>query len=140
MAGAELVIIGLLSISLALSIWHIINRKDSAAGMELRKEIREMDVERTRSLMDTLEALGKAQQIHLSGVSENIKNLREGNEKKLDEMRLIVDEKLQSTLEKRIGESFKLVSDRLEAVQRGLGEMQALATAVSYTHLRAHET
>ncbi|MBK64324.1 MAG: DNA recombination protein RmuC [Euryarchaeota archaeon] len=128
MTGAELVIIGLLTISLALSIWHIINRKDSAAGMELRKEIREMDVERTRSLMDTLEALGKAQQIHLSGVSENIKNLREGNEKKLDEMRLIVDEKLQSTLEKRIGESFKLVSDRLEAVQRGLGEMQALAT------------
>ncbi|MBD50689.1 MAG: DNA recombination protein RmuC [Euryarchaeota archaeon] len=128
MAGAELVIIGLLSISLALSIWHIINRKDSGAGMELRKEIREMDLERTRSLMDTLEALGKAQQIHLSGVSENIKNLKEGNEKKLDEMRLIVDEKLQSTLEKRIGESFKLVSERLEAVQRGLGEMQALAT------------
>ena len=128
MAGAELVIIGLLTISLALSIWHIINRKDSGAGMELRKEIREMDLERTRSLMNTLEALGKAQQIHLSGVSENIKNLKEGNEKKLDEMRLIVDEKLQSTLEKRIGESFKLVSDRLEAVQRGLGEMQALAT------------
>ena len=47
---------------------------------------------------------------------------------KLDEMRLVVDEKLQSTLEKRIGESFKQVSERLEAVQRGLGEMQALAT------------
>lgn len=128
MAEVELAIIGLLAISLTFSIWHIINRKDSGAGMELRKEIREMDIERTRSLMDTLEALGKAQQIHLSGVSENIKNLKEGNEKKLDEMRLIVDEKLQSTLEKRIGESFKLVSERLEAVQRGLGEMQALAT------------
>ena len=56
--------------------------------------------------------------------------LQEGNEKKLDEMRVTVDEKLQSTLEKRLGESFKLVSERLEAVQRGLGEMQSLATGV----------
>ena len=128
MADTELVIIGLLVIVLTMLIWHTINKKDSNEGMELRKEIREMDIERTKALMDTLEALGKAQQIHLSGVSENIKDLKEGNEKKLDEMRLIVDEKLQSTLEKRIGESFKLVSDRLEAVQRGLGEMQALAT------------
>jgi DNA recombination protein RmuC len=46
-------------------------------------------------------------------------------------MRATVDEKLQSTLEKRLGESFKLVSDRLEAVHKGLGEMQGLATSVS---------
>jgi DNA recombination protein RmuC len=59
-----------------------------------------------------------------------LKQLQEGNEKKLDEMRKTVDEKLQGTLEKRLGESFKLVSDRLEAVQRGLGEMQSLATGV----------
>jgi DNA recombination protein RmuC len=45
-------------------------------------------------------------------------------------MRQTVDEKLHDTLEKRLGESFKLVSDRLEAVQRGLGEMQNLATGV----------
>lgn len=56
--------------------------------------------------------------------------IRESNEKKLDEMRRTVDEKLHNTLEKRLGESFKLVSERLEAVQRGLGEMQSLATGV----------
>lgn len=56
--------------------------------------------------------------------------IQESNEKKLDEMRQTVDEKLHSTLEKRLGESFKLVSDRLEAVQRGLGEMKSLADGV----------
>lgn len=63
-------------------------------------------------------------------VEEQLKNLQQNNEKKLEEMRVTVDEKLQSTLEKRLGESFKLVSERLEAVQRGLGEMQTLATGV----------
>ena len=49
------------------------------------------------------------------------------NAAKLEEMRQTVDEKLHATLEQRLGESFKLVSDRLEQVHRGLGEMQALA-------------
>jgi DNA recombination protein RmuC len=56
--------------------------------------------------------------------------MREANEKKLEEMRRTVDEKLQGTLEKRLGESFKLVSERLDAVHKGLGEMQTLATGV----------
>lgn len=64
------------------------------------------------------------------GVALAIKELQAGNEKKLDEMRTTVDEKLQGTLEKRLGESFALVSERLEAVQRGLGEMQQLAGGV----------
>ena len=59
-----------------------------------------------------------------------IKALQESNERKLDEMRQTVDEKLQSTLERRLTESFKVVSENLEAVQRGLGEMQTLATGV----------
>ena len=63
-------------------------------------------------------------------VDAQLKHLQESNEKKLDQMRETVDEKLQSTLEKRLGESFKLVSERLEAVQHGLGEMQSLATGV----------
>ncbi|MCD6497156.1 MAG: DNA recombination protein RmuC [Deltaproteobacteria bacterium] len=58
------------------------------------------------------------------------KEMQEGNEKKLEEMRRTVDEKLQSTLERRLGESFKLVSDRLDAVHKGLGEMQTLASGV----------
>lgn len=63
-------------------------------------------------------------------LEKKIADLQQGNEKKLDEMRKTVDEKLQDTLEKRLGESFKLVSDRLEAVHKGLGEMQSLATGV----------
>jgi DNA recombination protein RmuC len=65
-----------------------------------------------------------------STIDTQLKYLQESNEKKLDQMRRTVDEKLQSTLEKRLGESFKLVSERLEAVQHGLGEMQNLATGV----------
>ncbi|MEC9233339.1 MAG: DNA recombination protein RmuC, partial [Planctomycetota bacterium] len=56
--------------------------------------------------------------------------LREGNEKKLEEMRKTVDEKLQGTLEKRLGEAFKQVGERLESVQKGLGEMKQLAEDV----------
>jgi DNA recombination protein RmuC len=56
--------------------------------------------------------------------------LRNENVKKLDEMRATVDEKLQATLEQRLGASFKQVSDRLEQVHRGLGEMQNLAIGV----------
>lgn len=59
-----------------------------------------------------------------------VKEMQEGNERKLEEMRRTVDEKLQGTLEKRLGESFKFVSDRLEMVHKGLGEMQGLATGV----------
>jgi len=65
-----------------------------------------------------------------SRIDAQLKHLQESNEKKLDQMRETVDEKLQSTLEKRLGQSFKLVSERLEAVQHGLGEMQNLATGV----------
>lgn len=63
-------------------------------------------------------------------IKEQLNEIRETNEKKIEEMRLTVDEKLQGTLEKRLGESFKLVSDRLEAVHKGLGEMQGLASGV----------
>lgn len=63
-------------------------------------------------------------------IDTQLKHLQESNEKKLDQMRETVDEKLQTTLEKRLGQSFKLVSERLEAVQHGLGEMQNLATGV----------
>jgi DNA recombination protein RmuC len=56
--------------------------------------------------------------------------IQQDNATKLEQMRATVDEKLQSTLETRLGQSFKLVSERLEAVQRGLGEMQSLASGV----------
>ncbi len=59
-----------------------------------------------------------------------ISNLQEENNKQLDKIRETVDEKLQKTLENRIGESFKMVSERLEQVYKGLGEMQHLASGV----------
>ncbi len=84
----------------------------SKAAKDLREEVQN-SLDRVRTTLDS-----------------RIKELQEGNEKKLDQMRKTVDEKLHDTLEKRLGESFKLVSDRLEAVHKGLGEMQTLATGV----------
>lgn len=65
-----------------------------------------------------------------STVGQNLETLRKDNEEKLEKMRATVEEKLQGTLEQRLGESFKQVSDRLEAVHKGLGEMQTLASGV----------
>jgi len=63
-------------------------------------------------------------------IESNLKEMQRDNGEKLEKMRQTVDEKLHNTLEKRLGESFKLVSDRLEQVHKGLGEMQTLATGV----------
>jgi len=63
-------------------------------------------------------------------IEKNLKTIREDNTQQLTEMRKTVDEKLQTTLEKRLGESFKQVSERLEMVHKGLGEMQNIAKGV----------
>ena len=119
---------------------------------EMRKEVSDGLRSTSDLVSKTLDNMGKAQLTQLEemtkqlkGLTESnqgaldrirttfdnrVKELQEGNEKKLDEMRKTVDEKLHDTLEKRLGESFKLVSDRLEAVHNGLGEMKNLATGV----------
>jgi DNA recombination protein RmuC len=76
------------------------------------------------------EANDKKQDAIRETLTLNLDQLRKDNEAKLEQMRVTVDEKLQGTLETRLGESFKLVSDRLELVHKGLGEMQSLATGV----------
>ncbi len=63
-------------------------------------------------------------------LEQKLKDIEANNAAKLDEMRRTVDEKLHATLEQRLGESFRMVSDRLEQVHRGLGEMQMLAQGV----------
>ena len=63
-------------------------------------------------------------------IEKQLKAIREDNSQQLKEMRKTVDEKLQTTLEKRLGESFKQVSERLEQVHKGLGEMQHIASGV----------
>ncbi|MGI6169532.1 MAG: DNA recombination protein RmuC [Christensenellales bacterium] len=71
----------------------------------------------------------KLENIRIS-LQRHLQALQEDNSKKLEEMRRTVDEKLQKTLEERLGQSFRLVSERLEQVSRGLGEMQTLAQSV----------
>jgi len=72
----------------------------------------------------------RAQEALKEAVERRLDNIRTANEAKLEEMRRTVDEKLQSTLEARLSENFKLVSDQLVKVSVGLGEMQQLATGV----------
>ena len=101
------------------------NRREFAeANKELRLELTQR-VEQLRDKNDDkLELIRKT-------VENRLESLQKDNADRLEKMRQTVDEKLQSTLEKRLGESFRLVSERLEQVQRGLGEMQGLASDVS---------
>ncbi len=65
-----------------------------------------------------------------TSVESQLKNIRDDNNKQLEQIRGTVDEKLQTTLENKMNESFKLVSERLEQVYKGLGEMQSVAEGV----------
>ncbi len=90
--------------------------------------------DRLQSFSETITALTSANDTKFESIratmEAKLKELRDDNALRLEEMRRTVDEKLQGTLEKRLGESFKQVSERLEQVHRGLGEMQNLATGV----------
>ena len=77
----------------------------------------------SRANEEKLEAIRKT-------VEDKLTSLQRDNAEKIEVMRQTVDEKLHDTLEKRLGESFKLVNDRLESVYKGLGEMQSLAVGV----------
>ena len=77
-----------------------------------------------------IETNDKRQEALRETVAGGLEKMRVDNADKLEKMRATVEEKLQGTLEKRLGESFQLVSDRLEQVHKGLGEMQTLATGV----------
>ena len=100
----------------------------------MREELQRTLGERLSQMDMRLVELARAQnagllQMRADNATE-MEKMRASNEAALEKMRVTVDEKLQGTLEKRLGESFQLVSDRLEQVQRGLGEMQSLATDV----------
>jgi DNA recombination protein RmuC len=89
------------------------NREEAGAAAKNQREELATSLEGVRSIVDV-----------------RLKQLQDDNAKQIDKMRATVDEKLQGTLEKRLGESFKLVSDRLEQVHQGLGAMQQLASDV----------
>jgi DNA recombination protein RmuC len=90
--------------------------------------------ESTRTLQQQLSTLTQSNEQRLEAVRATVEQrlelLRSDNAQKLEHIRATVDEKLHAALEQRLGESFKLVSDRLEQVHKGLGEMQTLATGV----------
>ncbi len=97
-------------------------------SMEEKQHLLMLSIEEKLRLLTR--AMEEKQHLLTSSLEKKISDLQSGNEKKLDEMRATVDEKLQQTLETRLSESFRLVSERLEAVHKGLGDMQQLATGV----------
>lgn len=99
-------------------------RQELSANLNQTRESIDKRVEDLRDKNDR-----KLEQIRKT-VEAKLDTLNKDNNDKLEKMRATVDEKLQSTLEKRIGQSFKVVSERLELVQRGLGEMSGLASDV----------
>ncbi len=108
-----------------------LQRDESATSrVELQKTLNESMKNLETKISELTDSNAKKQTEMQQTLQTEIDKMRKGNEEKLEKMRETVDEKLQGTLEKRLGESFKLVSDRLEAVQRGLGEMQTLANDV----------
>lgn len=102
----------------------------SAQRGELRQTLGEVRTEINAKLGSMADGNARRHLQLQTLMQEQMDKLRAGNEAKLEQMRETVDEKLQGTLEKRLGESFELVSKRLEMVQQGLGEMQSLAQDV----------
>jgi DNA recombination protein RmuC len=142
------VMIGLIAGGLLVTLAFLLTRRSgSANGLLLRKmEILESAQERADRMIreemsrgrEESATVAKSQREELTKSLEDVraivdlrlKELQRDNAQQIDKMRATVDEKLQGTLEKRLGESFKLVSDRLEQVHQGLGAMRQLASDV----------
>jgi len=110
-------------------------QQQQAASLVLARDAQDMALKRfAEGLNEQLRQVAEGSERKLGEVrlvvEQRLTALQDGNEKKLDQMRATVDEKLQTTLEARLGESFKQVAERLEQVHKGLGEMQTLAAGV----------
>jgi len=97
---------------------------------ESQKTSKDNREELTKSLKDNRDEQSKALEKIRETIEIKLKSIQDDNNKRLEDMRKTVDEKLQETVEKRFNESFKLISERLEQVHKGLGEMQTLASGV----------
>lgn len=101
---------------------------------DLREEVAATVSRLGDSMVKGMGALSESNDRHMEALratmEERLRALQEENAAKLEQVRQSVDERLQGTLEARLGESFRAVSERLEQVHRGLGEMQALASGV----------
>ena len=114
-----------LSNSLKYSSDSLLKRMTENAGMQKDQ----LDTF-SKQLMDMTKLHEEKFEAMRQTMESQLRYMWEDNSKKLEQMRATVDEKLQSTLEKRLGQSFKLVSERLEQVYKGLGEMRTLASGV----------
>jgi DNA recombination protein RmuC len=101
---------------------------------KLRAEFQNQSREQREELAGSLKGFGDSVEQKMENVrlvvDGKLKQIQEDNTLQLEKMRETVDDKLHATLETRLGEAFKLVSERLEQVQKGLGEMQSLASGV----------
>jgi DNA recombination protein RmuC len=109
---------------------ELLERAHERSERMLREEMARSREEGANAAKAQREELTKSLEGVRSIVDLRLKQLQDDNAKQIDKMRATVDEKLQGTLEKRLGDSFKLVSDRLEQVHQGLGAMQQLASDV----------
>lgn len=160
---------------LILVIILLVTSKNKSSDNELRREIFTMLMQTREEIQNNLGTKivenGNTQQLQLANLTtineQKLENTRKSTEEKLEsirrtvedrliymqkdnadkleKMRVTVDEKLQGTLEQRLGESFKIVNDRLESVYKGLGEMQNLAQGVGdlkkiFTNVKARGT
>ena len=150
------VLVALAAVAIVLLI-VLLMRPRGDAGLREKLDVLRSDSERVErvlreeqraaraELADTLTRMGDQQRLSLSALTSDnqqrlaevrtaldtqLKALQTDNAAQLEKMREVVDEKLQKTLETRLSLSFKQIAERLEAVQRGLGEMQSLATGV----------
>lgn len=108
----------------------VLSRDAQAARVEYAESLTRFSAQFSERLEGLVALNDRRMQDVRQTVDQRLQALQADNSKRLDEMRRTVDEKLHATLEQRLGESFKLVSDRLEAVHKGLGEMQSLAAGV----------
>lgn len=144
----QILLIILIVLVIVLIIMNL-KRNNSKLSREMRQEMssmfRETREEISKNIGSKLVENANIQQMSIANLTninetklENIRKtvdermlaMQKDNNEKLEKMRITVDEKLHSTLEKRLGESFKLVNERLESVYKGLGEMQNLAQGV----------
>lgn len=106
-------------------------RQETALQARAQRDEFSASVTRFQDAFDkNTQRLVDAQKEQFAQMNQRQKELVDTTERKLEEMRSTVDEKLQKTLNERIGQSFRLVSEQLESVQKGLGEMKSLATDV----------
>jgi DNA recombination protein RmuC len=142
MSVEMMIIVGLLLVIITLTVIIGLKiliafkaRKDYTADFSrldslIREEFSRNREENARSFKDSREELGASFKEIRETMERRLHTIQEENARKLEEMRKVVDEKLQETVEKRFNESFKMISDRLEQVHKGLGEMQTLASGV----------